>query len=195
MRSTGFGFMGTSNVNSVLTLKKAAYKEDELPTLDGHVPKDDDEKPETEKAFIPKRLKFMVRSCIQKQFVENKNLLPSQKIDWPIICEDQTTLIWLKCFGLKVATLNEVDLLFKGRGPLAKPSPRSNDNGKDESTLVPEPEQEHYTVIPKKSRKSRKKKTVKIVKPKVRIGEDGIQRESYNTITFAPRGQGQLWTP
>ncbi|GMG20000.1 unnamed protein product [Ambrosiozyma monospora] len=192
MRSTGFGFMGTSNVNSVLSLKKAAYKEDELPTLDGPVPNDDHEQPETEKAFIPKRLKFLVRSCIQKQFVENKNLLSSQKIDWPIICEDQTTLIWLKCFGLKVATLNEVDLLFKGRGPLANPSPRSSENGKDEPTLAPEPEQQHYTVIPKKnSRKSRKK----IVKPRVRIGEDGIQRESYNTITFAPRGQGQLWTP
>lgn len=65
-----------------------------------------------EKAIVPMRLKFFIRSCIQKQYIENKLKKESEKINWDIICEDATTAIWLKSFGLSVKTLNDVQQIF-----------------------------------------------------------------------------------
>ena len=64
------------------------------------------------KAIVPIRLKYFIRSCIQKQFIENKHLPDEFKINWDIICEDATTTIWLKSFGLNVKTLNEIQKDF-----------------------------------------------------------------------------------
>lgn len=65
-----------------------------------------------EKAVVPLRLKFLIRSCIQKQYIENKNKNENKKINWDIICEDSTTSIWLKSFGLSVKSLNEIQPIF-----------------------------------------------------------------------------------
>jgi hypothetical protein len=73
-----------------------------------------DETSPDEKAVVPIRLKYFIRSCIQKHYIENKNLREDQKIKWDIICEDATTAIWLKSFGLDVKTLNEVQKEFDG---------------------------------------------------------------------------------
>lgn len=61
-----------------------------------------------EKAVVPLRLKFLIRSCIQKQYIESKSLKEEERIIWNVICEDATTTIWLKNFGLTVKTLNDV---------------------------------------------------------------------------------------
>ncbi|GAV28609.1 hypothetical protein PMKS-002082 [Pichia membranifaciens] len=63
---------------------------------------------DTEKAIVPIRLKFLIRSCIQKQYIEAKSLKEDERITWNVICEDATTSIWLKNFGLTVKTLNNV---------------------------------------------------------------------------------------
>ena len=63
---------------------------------------------DSEKAIVPIRLKFLIRSCIQKQYIEGKFLKEDERITWNVICEDATTSIWLKNFGLKVKTLNNV---------------------------------------------------------------------------------------
>lgn len=62
----------------------------------------------SEKAKVPIRLKYLIRSCVQKQYIENKDKKNKEKIDWVIICEDTTTSIWLKSFGLFVKNVNEV---------------------------------------------------------------------------------------
>lgn len=63
---------------------------------------------DSEKAVVPMRLKFLIRSCIQKQYIERKSLKEGEKINWDVICEDATTSIWLRNFGLSVKTLNDV---------------------------------------------------------------------------------------
>lgn len=62
-----------------------------------------------DKAVVPIRLKYLIRSCIQKQYIENKR---SPKIQWQVICEDATTAIWLKSFGLTVKSVNEITKEF-----------------------------------------------------------------------------------
>jgi hypothetical protein len=73
-----------------------------------------------ERAIVPIKLKYLIRSCIQKQYIENKNIKESAKINWHIISEDATTSIWLKSFGLSVKTLNEVQHDFDDYSGISK---------------------------------------------------------------------------
>lgn len=65
-----------------------------------------------EKAVVPIRLKYLIRSCVQKTYIENKGLDEQDRVNWSVICEDTTTSIWLKSFGLDVKTLNDVQQDF-----------------------------------------------------------------------------------
>lgn len=63
---------------------------------------------DTEKAVVPIKLKYLIRSCVQKQYIENKDKRHSEKVQWDVICEDMTTTIWLRSFGLSVKNVNQV---------------------------------------------------------------------------------------
>ncbi|KAG7924012.1 hypothetical protein KL905_000166 [Ogataea polymorpha] len=66
-----------------------------------------------EKAKVPPRLRYLIRSCIQKQYVENKKRKPKSRIDWVIVCEDPITTTWLRCFGFKVLSMNQMQAFLE----------------------------------------------------------------------------------
>ncbi|KAG7698986.1 hypothetical protein KL929_001741 [Ogataea haglerorum] len=68
-----------------------------------------------EKAKVPPRLRYLIRSCIQKQYVENKKRKPRSRIDWVVVCEDPVTSTWLRCFGFKVLSMNQMEAFLEQR--------------------------------------------------------------------------------
>ncbi|ODV84231.1 hypothetical protein CANARDRAFT_8907 [[Candida] arabinofermentans NRRL YB-2248] len=167
------------------------------------------------KAEIPRRLKYLIRSCIQKQFVENKNLPINERIDWIVICEDQTTSIWLKCFGMIVMNLNEVQAMLDAsdgiqRFSLYNPDSHTNENVEENVPCTIKAKfaskdqmQQELSSKPKSKSKGRKTKKANVlstsdansVVPTNETTVNGIKKEKFSSMTYAPRGKGQLWTP
>lgn len=176
-----------------------------------------------EKAIVPLRLKYLIRSCIQKQYIENKHLQDSEKINWDIISEDMTTSIWLKSFGLSVKTLNEVqndfnnfsgiskvDVLFdpnSGKlvdstsGDLKKKENKKNfkkqDSKKTNNAKKDESgkaEKKKRSRSKNKNKNNKKEDTVNAAAPPTEPYEPG-KPHVVSADSFARRGAGDLWVP
>lgn len=171
-----------------------------------------------DRAFVPRRLKLLIRSCLQKRFVENKNL--KDPIQWFAICEDSETYIWLKCYGIEVVNLNEVQSIFdrasgnKGNR-LFEVERNTNNNkktasgGKNETgkkirnkrvqrkSNVSDSDSNQDTDDNsfnkyKNMEKINQSLNNKIQKP---IDSKSIYKERFDSMSYAPRGKGELWTP
>ncbi|QPG75447.1 hypothetical protein FOA43_002802 [Brettanomyces nanus] len=130
-----------------------------------------------EKAIIPKRLKLLIRSAIQKQFIDRKKNSSVKDINWTVLCEDETTCTWLKCFGLPMMTLNEADSKLnewkqKTTSPHASTSKSSSS----------------FRYVPP----HRVKESLNSTR---HLCEDGVYRENFKETKYAPRGRGELWKP
>ncbi|KAK6458084.1 uncharacterized protein RJT20DRAFT_28815 [Scheffersomyces xylosifermentans] len=64
-----------------------------------------------ERAEMPARLRYLIRTCIYKTFVENSHF-KSPIEQWKLVTEDPITKIWAKSFGLDCLNVNEAELVM-----------------------------------------------------------------------------------
>lgn len=64
-------------------------------------------------AEMPVRLRYLIRSCIYKRFIETKKPKIKNEIeDWKLVTEDPITKIWAKSYGIDCLNVNEAELLI-----------------------------------------------------------------------------------
>lgn len=65
-------------------------------------------------AEMPIRLRYLIRSCIYKRFIDihNLNKPKSTLEDWKLVTEDPITKIWIKSFGIDCLNVNDAELLI-----------------------------------------------------------------------------------
>lgn len=170
-------------------------------------------------AEMPARLKYLIRTCIYKRFIEKTQPKSKNSIeDWKLVTEDPITKVWARSFGIDCVNVNEAELLifqnydvnsFKIYNPFSANDgfDPSNDvlQNKIDSTLY-----EYRSVkqeLPKINRKHRSRKLKR--KDGESIPYEGvvyeekdnsvlsgtIKKEKFDAINFAPRGKGKLWRP
>ncbi|KAH3674438.1 hypothetical protein WICMUC_003275 [Wickerhamomyces mucosus] len=143
------------------------------------------------KVELPNRYKYLLRPVIKKSHLDSE--------DWKLISDDPITRIWCESFGVKCITLGEAEgLIFTARNRslslnhgLERLSIQKNAN----EVHDPKSDDGQHTGLKKKSRnKGRRGK--KLDAPVVNTEINGAVRlEKYNSITYAPRGEGKLWSP
>ncbi|KAK6465039.1 hypothetical protein DFJ63DRAFT_5010 [Scheffersomyces coipomensis] len=164
-------------------------------------------------AEMPTRLRYLLRNCIYKRFVE-KNKHSNELEDWKLVTEDPITKIWAKSFGIDCVNVNEAELLMFQNYDVNKFKHYNNFSMEEEydpfndilqntvdataysyaniSDVTPAP-----NVTGKKNRpvpiRNRVEGVVN-VQPSNITGEY-VSKERFDAINFAPRGRGQLWRP
>ena len=170
-------------------------------------------------AEMPARLKYLIRTCIYKRFLEKTQPKPKNNLEeWKLVTEDAVAKVWAKSYGIQCVNVNEAELLifqnydvnsFKIYNPFSANEGFDPKNdvlqNKIDSTLY-----EYKTVKqapPKvngkhRSRKYKRKDTPSIPyegvvhEEKDNIWKSStIKKEKFDAINFAPRGQGKLWSP
>lgn len=155
-------------------------------------------------AEMPKRLKYLIRSCVYKQRVEALG-------PWQLITEDPITKIWLKSFGIDCLNVNEAELLIfqshdiNHAGPV---DPRYDFYNPARLEYEPEGGILHSTVDTSSysytTMKTKRAKDKRAAPERVAgvVGSyqqyytgDEVKREKFDAINYAPRGKGELWVP
>lgn len=176
-------------------------------------------------AEMPSRLKFLVRTCIYKRFIE-KNSFQNSNQYWKVVTEDPITKIWLNSFGIDCLNVNEAELLmfenhdvtfFKVLDP-HNTYDNSNEYDVKSNILQNTIDTTLYTYTTgninsgkteasgkkgetgdKKAGKDKKRANNKKVKGVVTgtssINGEVVKKERFDAINYAPRGQGELWKP
>ncbi|EGW33271.1 uncharacterized protein SPAPADRAFT_66253 [Spathaspora passalidarum NRRL Y-27907] len=62
-------------------------------------------------AEMPARLKYLIRTCIYKRFLE-KHESHNDTQEWKLVTEDSIAKIWAKSFGIDCVNVNEAELLI-----------------------------------------------------------------------------------
>ncbi|KAI5953988.1 NMD4 [Candida margitis] len=171
-------------------------------------------------AEMPARLKYLIRTCIYKRFIEKTQPRAKNNIEeWKLVTEDPITKVWAKSFGIDCVNVNEAELLifqnydvnsFRIYNPFSANDgfdPRNDVlQNKIDSTLYEYKtvKQEEPKVNLKKHHKrkpkSRDAKSIPydgvVQEVKDNSSSDGtIKKEKFQAINYAPRGQGKLWRP
>lgn len=170
-----------------------------------------------ELAEMPTRLRYLIRSCIYKRFIERKTF-NSPLEEWKLVTEDPITKVWAKSFGIDCMNVNEAELLIFQSYDINQfqlYDPRHNFNAQDENHIPNSILQNtidttlySYTKIDRSSKnknKNKNKNSKKSTKPKqfngvVSDGSTGsngdfVKKERFDAINYAPRGTGELWKP
>lgn len=148
-----------------------------------------------QRAELPARLKYLLRPCIKKTHIDEE--------DWKLITEDLQTKIWCESFGIKCINLSEAEsFLFHVKNNLQI---GGNDNNYTLSKLSIQESSDKPLASPSsssssgKKRRSRSKKGNGLASACVSTtgndGSDNTHLESYDSISYAPRGSGELWVP
>ncbi|ODQ78333.1 hypothetical protein BABINDRAFT_90105 [Babjeviella inositovora NRRL Y-12698] len=118
------------------------------------------------KAEMPTRLRYLIRSCIQKVHIDRQN-------NWKLVTEDPITSIWCQSFGIDCLSINQAEHdIFAAQGLSAA------------NLYVPKPQNRlggGYSISP-------------LVEDD-RTKSDKVKKEKFNAMSYAPRGVGKLWTP
>lgn len=166
-------------------------------------------------AEMPVRLRYLIRSCIYKRFIDthNPNKPKTPYEDWKLVTEDPITKIWIKSFGIDCLNVNDAELLiFKNYdiNQFNQPANFSLDDGYDNSKNILQntidTTRYNYKNFNdyKKNKKSYKKPTRQPSKQPVQgtvndgftsVNGDFVKKERFGVINFAPRGSGELWKP
>lgn len=179
----------------------------------------DDEALSEVAAEMPARLKYLIRTCIYKRFIEKTQPKPKNNIeDWKLVTEDPITKVWAKSFGIDCVNVNEAELLifqnydvnsFKIYNPFSVSDgfdPRNDVlQNKIDSTLYeykPVKQEAPKANFKHRSKKTKKRDTESIPYEGVVHEEKDngalsgtIKKEKFEAINFAPRGAGKLWKP
>lgn len=156
-------------------------------------------------AEMPKRLKYLIRSCIFKKYIESEH-------DWRLITEDPITKVWLKSFSIDCINVNEAELLiFRSHdiNRLNQIDPRFDFYNPYKLDYEPEGGILHNTVDTsaysyttmenykphKKDRQAHRRINGVVDSYQEFYTGDEVKREKFDAINYAPRGKGQLWDP
>ncbi|CUM63616.1 uncharacterized protein PRCAT00001198001 [Priceomyces carsonii] len=163
-------------------------------------------------AEIPRRLKYLVRSCIFKKFFEAKD---TGKI-WHLVTEDAITRIWMRSFNIGCLNLNEADLLiykdydvnqFRRYDPNVCASLNEDANLISSAILQHKVDTTKYAYTTPKSSKRNTKHNDAVKETPKSTGVKGItssskgivgknvKKEKFEAINYAPRTKGVLWMP
>ncbi|RCK55293.1 Nonsense-mediated decay protein 4 [Candida viswanathii] len=64
-------------------------------------------------AEMPVRLRYLIRTCIYKRFIEQARPKPQNELEeWKLVTEDSIAKIWAKSFGIDCVNVNEAELLI-----------------------------------------------------------------------------------
>ncbi|ODV78097.1 nonsense-mediated decay protein 4 [Suhomyces tanzawaensis NRRL Y-17324] len=165
-------------------------------------------------AIMPARLRYLIRSCIYKRFIE-KSVSKNPAEQWKLVTEDPITKIWARCFGIDCFNVNETEvLMFQNHdvnlielyNPLLDFS--AHDEGEHESNILRstiDTTQYRYESIDQRPKfknvagaKARKRKTRQVdgvVREGYGVAGDQVKMERFDAINYAPRGTGELWKP
>lgn len=158
-------------------------------------------------AEMPTRLRYLIRACIHKQFIESKrNGAPT---DWKLITENPITKIWANSFGIDCLNVNESEVLifqnhdvnqFKMFNPHNAYNIGDDDYSHESNILQNTIDTTQYSYEsvnkPRKQNKVKGHKMDGVVEvDSVGINGDVVKRERYDSINYAPRLKGSLWKP
>lgn len=70
-----------------------------------------------DEAEMPVRLRYLIKSCIYKRFIDGKSVNPlhdstSALEQWKLVTEDPITKVWAKSFAIDCLNVNEAELLI-----------------------------------------------------------------------------------
>ncbi|ODV98490.1 hypothetical protein PACTADRAFT_31881 [Pachysolen tannophilus NRRL Y-2460] len=149
------------------------------------------------KPEMPVRLRYLIRSCIQKQYVENDNSNgKTTNIDWKVVTEDSVTKVWLNSFGIDCFHINEAENYILSKNGVCVGKTEKLLYVPASSSLVPtkiDSKTDSEGNGGNKKRKNRKPKKTGV--DKTQLNNMGVQREKFDTMIYANRGSGELWTP
>ncbi|KAI3404408.2 NMD4 [Candida oxycetoniae] len=172
-------------------------------------------------AEMPNRLRYLIRTCIFKRFIEKYQPKPKDSIEeWKLVTEDPVTKIWAKSYGIDCVNVNEAELLifqnydvnsFRVYNPFSSGNDDfdpKNDilQNRIDTTLYAyhsvkqEPPKATYRNRRRGKGKQAEKTQVPIegVVHEKQVSGDGnetIKKEKFKAINYAPRGHGELWEP
>ncbi|KAG7665530.1 NMD4 [[Candida] subhashii] len=63
-------------------------------------------------AEMPVRLRYLIRTCIYKRFIEKHAPFRNELEEWKLVTEDPIAKIWAKSFGIDCLNVNEAELLL-----------------------------------------------------------------------------------
>ncbi|CCH45505.1 Nonsense-mediated decay protein 4 [Wickerhamomyces ciferrii] len=140
-------------------------------------------KPRPERAEIPARYKYLIRPCIKKTHIDQE--------DWKLITEDQTTRTWCESFGIKCINIAEAEsLLFHKKNQI---DPNETSYTLKSLSLEDEKKGSSAKIGGRRRRSSPKKNQA--FKASEKSSDGNARLEDYDSISYAPRGSGELWVP
>lgn len=174
-------------------------------------------------AIMPARLKYLISSCIYKRFIEQHQVNDPLQ-EWKCITEDSVTNVWVSSYGIDCMNVNEAELLLFQSYDINKLyNPHKSFSLEDEvhhnSILQNTIDTSLYTYReldqPNKGKpRGKKGKTTKSNKLKQQLEQNPSQSvpgvanetrsdlngetitvERFDSINYAPRGEGELWKP
>lgn len=153
-------------------------------------------------AEMPARLKYMVRTCIYKRYIEKNSFHDME--NWKVVTEDPITKIWLNSFGIDCLNVNEAELLmFKKYDVNAfntfnpHNTYKSDDYDIKSNVLHNTIDTTLYQYDTQKENRPLKKKRApkKVTTGTSDINGETVKKERFGAINYAPRGKGELWKP
>ncbi|ABN66393.2 predicted protein [Scheffersomyces stipitis CBS 6054] len=172
------------------------------------------------RAVMPTRLRFLIRTCIYKMYVE-RNKFSSPEEHWKLVTEDPITKIWARSFGIDCMNVNEAELLMFqkydvsslrlynphnhfGINEVYNPASDILQNTVDTTVYTYSSLKDHVPTSHRgrgrggrKEGRNPKRNAVRGVVAVERTGSHGeyVKKERFDAINFAPRGHGELWKP
>jgi len=168
-------------------------------------------------AEMPIRLRYLIRSCIYKRYIDthNPNKPQSSFEDWKLVTEDPITKVWVKSFGIDCLNVNDAELLIFKNYDVNQfnTTPHSHfslDEGYDNSKNIlqntidttrysyttAKPTNRHKPNTSKQPRRKNRTKVNGVVSEGfTSVNGEYIKKERFDAINYAPRGSGELWKP
>lgn len=152
-------------------------------------------------ARMPSRLKYLISSCIFKKFIQEHEINDPIE-EWKLVTEDPIVKVWGQSFGMDCMNVNEAELLiFQSYDVNELYNPHKSFSLDDEThhnsilqDTIDTSTYQYFTLV--KSRAAQPKK-IRGVTQEVRseTNDEMVTKERFDTINYAPRGQGKLWKP
>lgn len=157
-------------------------------------------------AVMPARLKYLIRSCIFKRFIQQQEVTDKTE-EWKLVSEEPITQVWARSFGIDSMNVNEAELLiFQSYDVNKVYNPHTSftvdEEVKHDSVIQDTIDTSLYKYTeldgPRKSKATKTKKSkVQGVSSEIisEVNGEVVKQERFDSINYAPRGKGKLWKP
>ncbi|CCE78497.1 Piso0_001120 [Millerozyma farinosa CBS 7064] len=165
-------------------------------------------------AEMPKRLKYLIKSCIYKRFIENEGNQREFNNEWKLVTEDPITKVWASSFGIDCLNVNDAELFLFSSYDKSKEYIYQDPHNFSLETEKQEPKSFLHNTVDttsydyvsldstdqkkknkSKSKKPKPKKVDGVIRSKPNIYGESVKKEKFEAINYAPRGNGKLWEP